>query len=210
MTNEQFINNLVVLVADKNMKFAVEGVLSRVEALGIRKVAYNIYVHPERDPGCLLRGHLFLSPFIKKYSHALVMLDLEGSGREEYSREILECEIEKELSKSGWDNRAAAIIIYPELETWVWSDSPHVDSVLGWQGRHPDLREWLRNCGFLGEGQIKPIRPKEAVEEVLRVVRKPRSSRLYMLLAQKVSLNDCVDQAFLKLKTKLQEWFPAE
>ena len=43
--------DLIILVADKNMEFAVRGILTRLEALGIRDITYDLYVHPERDPG---------------------------------------------------------------------------------------------------------------------------------------------------------------
>jgi hypothetical protein len=210
MTVGLFPNELIVLVADKNMEFAVKGILSRFNALGIREVAPEINVDPENDPGCLLRGHLFLRPFVNQYAHALILLDREGSGRERICRETLESEIEERLNRSGWGNRAAAIVIDPELEMWVWSDSPHVDSVLGWEGKEPALRNWLQERGYLQEGRIKPGRPKEAMEQALRTVRKPRSSSIYQQLARKVSLERCTDSSFVKLKTILQGWFPSE
>lgn len=210
MTDGQFPHELVVLVADKNMEFAVKGILSRANALRMREVKPVFHVHPENDPGCLLRGDLFLSLFVHQYAHALVLLDREGSGQERFAREKLEAGIEERLAKSGWGDRAAAIVIDPELEMWVWSDSPQVDSVLGWEGRNPALRNWLLDKEYLHDGQVKPVRPKEALELALRTARKPRSSSLYFQLAQKVSLGRCVDSSFVKLKTTLQGWFPVE
>lgn len=209
MTIEPFPNDLVVLVADKNMEFAIRGILSRFQAIGIREVSPVFHVHPEHDPGCLLRGHTFLSLFVNQYAHALVLLDREGCGQEKSTRVELETEIESRLSQSGWEDRAATIVIDPELEIWVWSDSPNLDPVLGWQGRKPQLRSWLQDSGFLLAGQIKPIRPKEALEFALRTARKPRSSSLYLQLAQKVNLIRCVDPSFVKLVSTFQKWFPA-
>ncbi len=209
MMGGQYPHDLVVLVADKNMEFAVKGILGRTQALGIRELMPVVHVHPEKDPGCLLRGHEFLSLFCNQYAHAIIMLDFEGSGREETDRERLELEIEKRLSQSGWgDDRAAAVVIGPELEMWVWSDSPQVDAVLGWQGKSPELRTWLKAKGLLQEEEAKPERPKEAMELALRAARKPRSSALYLQLARQVSMARCVDPAFLKLRTILQAWFP--
>lgn len=207
MTGGQYSHDLVVLVADKNMEFAVKGILGRAPAMGIREPISVVHVHPEKDPGCLLRGHEFLSLFHNQYAHALILLDFEGCGEERSARETVETSIEKRLSQSGWGGRAAAIAIDPELEMWIWSDSPQVDAVLGWQGRSPDLRSWLKVKDFLQEGQSKPKRPKEAMELALRTVRKPRSSSLYSQLARQVSLERCVDPAFVKLKTTLQTWF---
>lgn len=208
MTTGQYPHELVVLVADKNMEFAIKGIIGRAQAMGIREPMPIVHVHPEKDPGCLKRGHEFLSLFQNQYAHALILFDLEGCGQEMSTRETLEAEIETRLSQSGWGGRAAAVVIDPELEMWVWSDSPHVDAVLGWQRKSPDLRSWLKSRDFLHEGQTKPKRPKEAMELALRTVRKPRSSSLYVQLARQVSLERCVDPAFIKLKTTLQTWFP--
>ena len=162
--------DLVVLVADGQMEFAVRGLLARSQSLEFQKLSadsVDFRVHPHRDPGCLLRSHDFLRPFYRQYRHAIVMLDREGCGREGDSRQELEREIERQLSSTGWDDRAAAIVLDPELEVWVWSDSPEVDAVLGWVHTTPRLAEWLQNEGYSVSGQTKPNRPKEVMERVL-------------------------------------------
>ena len=198
--------DLIILVADKNMEFAVRGILTRLEALGIRDITYDLYVHPERDPGCLNRGHDFLRPFFKSHARALMLLDHHGCGHESATSESLECEIENRLAQSGWKD-CAAIVISPELENWAWSDSPHVDTILGWEGRKPDLKCWLVENGHWVDGESKPRIPKEALEAAIRLVRKQRSSSLYRDLASKVSLDRCEDRSFTKLKTTLKAWF---
>jgi len=178
--------DLAVLIADKNIEGALRGLLSRPQALGLREISCDLYVHPERDPGCLLRGHHFLKPFAHRYAHALVIFDRDGSGREEEERAALERQVEERLSSSGWDDRAAAVVIDPELEIWVWNDSPHVESALGWSG-DMSLRGWLTQKGWLPEGAAKPAQPKMAVEEALRLARRPRSSSMYHELARRIS-----------------------
>lgn len=207
MINGKFQGDLVVLVADKNMEFSMKGVLQRPEALGVHQILFNIYLHKGRDPGCLLEGHDFLRLFVNKYKHALIMLDRKGCGKENLSRQELEKEIESRLSINGWGDRAAAIVIDPELENWFWSDSPEVDAVLGWKGKSPALRTWLMNQKLLEENSLKPSPPKEAVESALKEVRKPRSSSIYLQIAGKVSLKRCKDPAFLKLREILIQWF---
>ena len=113
------------------------------------------------------------------------------------------------MNQSGWTDNAAVIVIDPELENWVWVDSPHVDDVLGWRGRGPGLWEWLRQKGMLPPDAPKPVRPKEAVEEALRVARKPRSSSLYRNLAEHVTLETCTDPAFQKFRDTIVSWFSA-
>jgi hypothetical protein len=207
MTKEKYQGDLVVLVADKNMEFSIKGVLERPEALGISQISVEIYTHIGRDPGCLNKGDGFLHSFVNKCRHALIMLDREGCGREKESREMLEEEIEERLSKSGWNDRAAAIVIDPELEAWLWSDSPEVDSALGWKGKSPSLRTWLKKKEFFKGDSPKPSPPKNAAEEALKKVFKPRSASIYYQVAKSVSLKRCEDPAFLKLKEKLTQWF---
>ena len=59
------MKDLVILAADKDLEFALRGMLSRPEALGIRPVEANtdIFVEPEHDPACALRGVDFLCGF---------------------------------------------------------------------------------------------------------------------------------------------------
>ena len=156
-----------------------------------------------------MRSHNLLMSQAARFRHALVMLDRDGCGKEQASREELEAEIEQRLSQSGWGDRAAAVVLDPELEIWVWSDSPHVAEILGWTRGQSDLLEWLAEKGFPADQAGKPRTPKEAMEKVLRSVRKSRSSSLFSQLAEKVSVNRCTDAAFIKFKTTLHAWFGA-
>jgi hypothetical protein len=207
MSNSAETKDLVVLTADKNMQFAVRGIVSRHQSLGIHKLEPDFFVHPQKDPGIYHNAHDFLRFAAKTHRHALVLMDREGSGQEDQTREELEEKLEQALFRSGWEQRASAVVLDPEVEIWVWSDSTHVDHELGWSQQATGLRAWLREKGFLDERSLKPQKPKEALEAALRWVRKPRSSAIYQGLAEKVSLSKCQDPAFLKLKTVLQAWF---
>jgi hypothetical protein len=204
-------HDLIVLAADKDAVMALRGILiHRLKSLGIPSLDVQFLVHPERDPGCLQDADAYLRNYIASHSFALVVFDREGCGREQSSRVELEDQVELQLTHNGWKDRCAAIAIDPELEAWVWSDSPHVDDQLGWSGKHPKLRAWLEDRKFLGEGDLKPPRPKEAVEAALRAVKRERSSSIYEDLARNVGLDRCTDPAFAKLRGKLVEWFPSE
>jgi hypothetical protein len=50
------MKDLALLVADKNMDFALRGILSRPKALGIRSVSYEIRQHVNRDGGVRTTG----------------------------------------------------------------------------------------------------------------------------------------------------------
>lgn len=210
MSDELARKDLLVLVADRNMEMAVRGVLARGKSLGIRQVSADVRRHPEHDSGCWQGGVEFLTVFIQQYRHALLVFDREGCGQDEDPAEHIESELEGDLERAGWGDRAAVIVPDPELEVWVWSDSPHVERELGWSGRQPNLHAWLCEEGYLQPGQIKPSRPKEALEAALREVGKSRSSALFAALAERVSLKKCQDRAFIKLKEMLGGWFPAE
>lgn len=203
-------SDLVILVSDKNMEWAVRGLLSRSNALGIRPINSTIYVHPERDPGCLRNGHTFLRSMSSRFAHAIVMFDHMGSGREQETRELLEREVVEHMAKAGWADRATSVILSPELEVWIWSDSPEVDRCLGWSRKQPDLRTWLRDQEIWSIQEPKPKDPKAATESALQKVRKPRSSSLYKQLAESVSFQRCTDPAFMKLLQTLRLWFPRE
>ncbi len=137
----------------------------------------------------------------------MILRDREGCGQQDLPREALEEQIEQRLAKSGWGGRAAAVVLDPELEIWVWSDSPEVDRSLGWAGRQPGLADWLVSEGYCTAGQGKPNTPKKAFEEALQIAKKRRSSAIHHQLALRVGLGRCTDPAFLKLKGLLRQWF---
>lgn len=202
------MKDLVILVADNKIEAAMKGILSRPHALQIRALSVDYYGHPEHDPGCFQKGDEFLQFATSQARYALVIMDYEGSGHEQLmSRTEMETDLEQRLNRKGWHDRAAAIVIVPELENWVWSDSPHVDAVTGWAGRSPSLRSWLLEQGWLQSLGSKPVHPKEAMMAALRSVGKSASSSRYRELAEAVSFERCADDSFLKLKTVLKGWF---
>ena len=204
------MKDLVALVADKDMEHTLAGLLSRPRALGIRPVQFDVFVHPEHDPGCALRGVSFLSHFAEQYGYGLLMFDHEGSGRESNPATDLRESLDADFADSPWGERARTIVLSPELEAWVWSDSPHVDDAAGWKGRRPRLRAWLMKQGWLDGKSMKPARPKEAFQAALRVAGRARSSSLYQRIAERVSVQQCTDSSFLEFRSTLQRWFPHE
>ena len=202
--------DLVVLAADKNIHYALRGLLGRPRALGIRRIEAEFLVHPRRDPGCARDAHQLLQPLARRYRQALVVFDLEGSGREAEGREALEGQVRVRLAASGWQDRAEVVVIEPELEAWVFSPSPHVGTCLGWREAMGPLRRWLERQDLWADDRLKPERPREALERALRAVGRPRSSALYECLARRVGLKGCSDVAFRKLAETLRAWFPAK
>lgn len=200
--------DLIALVADADMEGTVRALLSRPSALGIRPITFDVKRHIQRDAGCRSGAHDFLRLWLHAFRYAVVLFDHEGCGREQKGRNQVEIEVEKRLEVNGWRDRCAVVVIAPELESWVWSDSPAVDDALGWRGKTPGLREWARSeTGFWHSNNVKPDRPKEAFDAALRKVKKPRSAALFEELARRVSVDGCIDPAFLKFRRVLSEWF---
>lgn len=202
------VRDLVVLVADKDMEQAMRELLKRPEALRIAAASHAIYTHPMRDNGCRTASHDLLRPLTSQFRFAIVMFDREGSGGEATDREQLERAVEGQLERNGWAGRCSTLAIDPELEIWMWIDSSELDHVIGWAGRQPPLRDWLRSQGVVWNADGKPERPKEALRAALRHVKKQPSASLFGALASKAGLSRCTDPSFLKLKATLQHWFP--
>jgi len=202
------MTDLVILVPDRNIEYAIRWILARRQSLGIRAILPDIHTHPAHDPGCFANGPEFLQFAVKKAAHALVVFDHDGSGQEHtMDRSAMEADVERRLAAAGWEGRCAAVVIAPELENWVWSTSPHIDAVLGWSGRMPPLRAWLQQQGHWAANDAKPKQPKETLLAAIRAVGKSRTSKLYGDLAGKVGFNQCTDEAFAKLCRVLCEWF---
>lgn len=205
------MKDLVVLVPDKNVKFGIDGLLSRYESLNIRQISeddYEIFVHPLHDPGVYHRAVDFLRPFLREYRYAAIFLDREGSGQEHRSSDEITGDIKTRLEDNGWRDRLEVFVFDPELEIWVWTESPHTAGALGWDN-YSELRDWLGQQGLWAQNALKPERPKEAVKMALKIKGIPRSSSIYKDIAQRVSLSRCQDQAFRNFRDILQKWFPA-
>jgi hypothetical protein len=146
---------------------------------------------------------------INEYRYALVIFDREGSGREQLTALQIANKVRTQLEQNGWDDRAAVVVIDPELEAWVWSDSPHVDRILGWDGRIPPLRTWLVDSGHTLTVKGVPVRPKEALQAALQESKLRHSSAIFDQLGRSVSLDRCGDKSFRRLCVALRTWFPA-
>lgn len=199
--------DLLVVVADADMRETVLGLLPRTHAFGIRKIAFDVVPHPNHDGGCRVTGMEFLRPFSEEYRYALMIFDREGCGNESSSAVELENSLEMMLQKTGWGTRAIVIVIEPELESWVWSTSQEVDRILGWPDTGLSLREWLNENGWTTTVGEKPNRPKEAMLAVLKALKKGKSPARFRQLAERVSFKECTTRSFRKLATTLQGWF---
>ena len=203
------MKDLVVVVPDSNTEQTLYGLLERHKALQIRRIEYRILVHPERDPGVLQRGASLLAEIdaLNAFRYALLIFDREGCGKEMLTSSELEQQVQQQLDASGWQGRSAVVVIDPELESWVFSTSPHVVDVFA----GGDAEVFQRVVESFPKTPLgKPQKPKEAVEKLLRQKAIVRSSALYKELASRVSLKGCTDPAFQRLCAILRSWFPQD
>ncbi|NCC31557.1 MAG: hypothetical protein EOM24_05960 [Chloroflexia bacterium] len=198
--------DLVILTADVQQEKTLETLLrERWMALGIRTVSFDIFRHPRKDAGVCHEAHTFLRAYQRSHTYALVLLDREWSGSPGNST-TLRTQIGGRMEQSGWaSDRYVVIVAEPELEAWIWADSPVVakELRLEWVAIHAladELRVWPA-------GKTKPDRPKELLETVLRRQRRPRSAALFQSLARQVGLRHCSDPSFVLLRETLERWF---
>ncbi len=199
------LKDLVVLVADKNMEYVIRGLLERYHSFGIRKLNFDIFIHPERDPGIFNRAGELLRNFYRDYHFCMVFLDREGSGQERLTSTEISEKIEIDLKRTGWNNRAKVIVFDPEVEVWLWVNSTNFLRNIGWRSMR-NVREHLIRNGYTFMDN-KPERPKEALQELLRISKIPRSSAIYYQIAHNVSFRNCTDTSFAIFRQTLQNWF---
>jgi len=207
------------LVADSAMGNVVDGFLSKGHfegRIGCRQFEFDfdkdVLEAPKlgmgADGGIYKHCHRMLQENGYMESHRrLVVLCDQQFGSEVPAAEV-RTEILDRIQKNGWgDDKADVVVIDPELEIWIWQDSPHVQKAIGFNGPG-SLRELLREDGSWPDGRIKPSEPKELFRQLCHRYKTPFSSALYRDVAENVSALGCSDPAFKQLLHTLCRWFP--
>ena len=200
------MQDLVVLVADKNMQFALQGAFGRPLALGVRPFTYEFRSHMGRDGGVRTTGADVLAREAARFHHALMLLDFEGCGQEDVDPLVLEEQLDRKLN-SVWGLNAKTIVISPEVDIWLWGNDNVLRDALHWP-QDGSIRDWLRGKGFEFNADDKPVRPKEALDAMRPVHKQARSSAMYEKVTKRISLQNCTDLAFARLRVQMQSWFP--
>ena len=212
------MNDLLFMVADTNMREAVGGLLERQAAhkvIGCHPFDFDArrdikVAKGQNDPGLFVRGNELLRPFAGEYRHAVLIVDEEWDSSP--GAAAIHHQLETHLADAGWPPpEGLALVVRPEADVWLWSDSPHSATALGWPS-WTELRPALESQGWMEAGDVKPNRPKEAAEWALRhgTGKVKRSSALYRKVAGKVSVRRCQDSALDTLLGALQRWFPLD
>lgn len=202
------MTDLIISVADGYQEKVIEALLPRVPlASNTRHFTFDIIKNPGHDPGSYNDSHELLRPFINQYHFAIVLFDFEGIGVEHLSPSEIQSDVHNLLNSNGWNERNAVIVICPELETWMWMDNRHVQDAIGWD-RNSSLYDWARQNNYLEDGRLKPNRPKETLEEALKLCETSKSASIYKNIAARASYRNCQDPSFRYFIDTLQNWFP--
>jgi hypothetical protein len=209
----------LVYVADGSMAESVAGLLNRPgihHAIGCAQFSFDSrsdikIAAGQYDPGVYTRADELMRPFADDYLNAVVIADAEWTGSP--GAICIEQQLRSHLENAGWPpERGLALVVSPEADLWLWSNSPHTASALGWES-WDTLRPALEDNGWLLAGDSKPARPKEAAAWALRNGRvrgKPPSRSLFREVSAKVSVQRCQEPAFLRFLAQLRAWFPLE
>ena len=203
------MKDLFILVADADIAATMHVLLTRRQpSLGIRNINFTIIRHPKRDPGCRCKAAEIARNYTHDHKFALVLFDKEGCGDERKERVHIQNAVEEDLCRAGWEDRSKAIVIEPELEMWVWSESPNVGPILGWNEGNGALREWLREHNLWPHDEAKPPDPKFALKQAMREKKLSPTALTFKELSKRVSLPNCKDPAFREVCKTLRGWFP--
>jgi hypothetical protein len=212
------MNDLLFLVADKNMAEAVGGLLERDQVhriIGCAEFRFDArrdikVAAGQNDPGLYVRANELLRPLAADYRNAVVIVDEEWDGSP--GADSITRRLGEHLVDAGWSGaNSLPLVVRPEADAWLWSDSPHSATALGWPS-WAELRPALERQGLLTAGRTKPERPKEAAEWALKNCgrKAPRSAALYRKVSSSVSVHRCEDTTLALLLNTLRTWFPAE
>jgi len=184
------MKDLVVGVPDKDIAAIVSTLLEKWQPV----LNFKIVSIPGGDSGCRMDAPGVLRSYHIEYHHALVILDLKGSGR--LDRGEIETTVNEDLQRNGWNgqrkDRAAVVVIDPEVEEWIWSIAVVLPN---W------VRDVLQKTGKNKRWFKAEISRKRAN------LPKRTTSQWYGEWAAKLPGN-CQDPAFQKLLTTLRRWFP--
>lgn len=213
------MKDLFILVADIEIRNMIQSLLQRLMDRGsVRRFTFDIK-SDGRDAGCFRRGPDYIpAPKYSAnpeglYAHFMIAFDRDGSGVESWSPEDIASDVVDRACRRGWNqDDVACVVLIPEIESWVWTDTKHTADAMGWESLSR-LKEWLatkKNHQLASNG--KPIRPKEALEDAIKEAQKTnpkiRFADVHSTIAQSASLERCTDPSFLHFKETLLRWFP--
>jgi hypothetical protein len=207
------MRDLIILVADAQMKAVFDAFFSRADwadQLGCRQIdlwpqediIFDALKARGYDGGVYARSQHVLNPFRATHRYAIAVLDQQFGGEQPAAR--TQRRLLRRLQRS-WDNNRDVMVIDPELEVLLWQDHPTVDAALGCHQK--TARQTLQERGEWSVDAPKPIAPKDSLRDLIER-QDLKNTVTYRRIARSVPVVGCQDAAFLRLKARMQEWFP--
>ena len=104
--------DLIILLADLDAENTIRSLLDhRTTDLNIRRITYETKRHSMRDSGCFQQAHELVRSYLRTHSHALVLFDRHGCGKDATSSEDIEADVEKRLRRNGWTQDSCACVV---------------------------------------------------------------------------------------------------
>jgi len=193
----------------------------------------DIRVHPAHDPGVWKDPQTILFAERHTYEKCLVILDEAWEGAPAPEKIVADIE-SLVVNEAKWErHRFKVILIRPELEAWIWQRNTHVVEAFGFTGTDAQLWTLLAQqsltldpgkrkhrfapanalAGFppaWPKKHSKPENPKGLVEALSRQCHSGPASGVFNEISSTISVKGCVDPAFKKLRSTLQDWFPPQ
>ena len=205
------MRELVILVADGTMAAVFRAFFGRERwDLTLQCAQFDLWPEEDifhdplhTDGGVHKSAQELLRPYLNTHSRAMVVLDQQFGG--ELPAAEVRQDILARLHQNGWNDRCEVVVINPELEVWLWQNSPHVEQAVGFSG---SLRQHLQDNGKWPAGAPKPLEPKEAMQALVKAKKPLKTQVVYSRIARSVSIHGCRDQSFDLFANTIRHWFP--
>lgn len=205
------MKDLLVYTADADAMAFMRSLLKRQQALGIRKVLYEIERHPLRDCGMVQSAAELVRMKKGQYNKVLLIWDHHGSGREHRQHpQDVAGEVQEKLNSYTWLGNSAVAVLIPELEQWLWFG----EQALAAYYRIPmnTLHDWIQLRSDQIQSPADTLRrdkPKELFEYIVREKIKrtisPRDFEGIGAIISVPALERC--QTFSLITDTLRKWF---
>ena len=206
------MKDLLLLVADADIKAFLRALLTRPEALEIRGISSEIQRHQRRDSGMVADGPELVRNRKGDFGKVLLIWDHHGSGRDHrQTPHLVARDIAGRLDGVTWSGNHAVAVLDPELEQWIWHCEPALAAHL--KIAATQLSEWVEAFAQRAGTTIEAAKrdtPKALFEEIVRVrLRKPISPRDFEHIGQRASIPALLAcPSFAAIMLALRSWFP--
>lgn len=199
--------DLIVLCADLQWKVTLQTILNRHQSLGLAAAldVEVVFVPGKTDGSMRVEGPALLHQFRPRFAHALLVLDWDGCGGRGSATDVRK-QLDEQISGS-WGHAGRALVVDPELEAWIIGGHRHFSVLPGLEKVR--AREWLQTHSQWQADEVKPERPKEAIETLFHSHRVRRTSASYQKIMERVTLDPerCQCPSYQDFVRILRAWF---